>query len=173
MGSSGQCQPSGFRGNSPGGRRPVGGRASREPEKQRNTSSCPLPSRLIAGVLISVVTCDPDASMAPALFHLASSLVLSPARPRHWLLAPSFSTRGTRCPAPSVLLLQRDAVVVRRPGKPTWVGGASQIRGGIDPPRWTGSGADGEVGEEEEDGDRAEIDRGYLPPFFFYDPRFS
>jgi hypothetical protein len=73
----------------------------------------------------------------------------------------------------SLSVLQRDAVVVRWPGKPTWVGGASQIRGGIDPPRWTGSGADGEVGVEEEDGDRAEIDRGYLPPVFSTIHRFS
>jgi hypothetical protein len=32
------------------------------------------------------------------------------------------------------------------------VGGASQIRGGIDPPRWTGSGADGEVGRKKKMG---------------------
>jgi hypothetical protein len=55
-------------------------------------------------------------------------------------------------PLVSLSVLQHDEVVVRRPRKPTWVGGASQIRGGIDPPRWTGSGADGEVGRKKKMG---------------------
>jgi hypothetical protein len=60
--------------------------------------------------------------------------------------------------------------MVWQPGKPTWVGGASQIQGGIDPPRWTGSGADGEVGEEEDRWGSGR-DRSGLPSSgFFYDP---
>jgi hypothetical protein len=70
------------------------------------------------------------------------------------------SSPGRR-PRLSPLSARGDRVeAVRRPGNPNWVGGASQIRVGIDRPQcgqavgWTTR-----VREEEEDGDRVGIDR--------------